>query len=135
MGWRLMPTVLGVDPGDERIGLAVSDPTGTIARPLDVLQHQSRVSDAREILEIAGLHRAELIVVGIAYDIEGGLGPQARKAMRLVEAIRQSGALAVETWDESLSSAQAAQSSSSRPLDARAAAVILQEYLDAAAHA
>jgi putative Holliday junction resolvase len=128
-----MATVLGVDPGDKRIGLAVSDPTGTVARPLDVLRHQSRDQDVRQILGVAASQAAELIVVGIPYGIDGEIGPQARKAMRLVEAIRKSGTLVVETWDESQSSERAAFGSSRHSLDARAAAVILQDYLDARA--
>jgi putative Holliday junction resolvase len=124
--------ILAVDPGEARLGLAVSDPTQTIARPFEVLRHVSRAADVRAILERAGRHGIGLIVVGLALDSEGEVGPQARRALRLIEALRQATTLPVETWDESGSTAAARRGSRDDPLlDARAAAVILQEYLDA----
>jgi putative Holliday junction resolvase len=130
-----MGRVLAVDPGDVRIGLAISDPLGVVARPLKVLRHVGREKDAQAILEEAGRQGAQLIVVGVALDEAGGAGPQARKALRLVEALRSLGSIPVETWDESGSSARAARLGRGRhPLDAMAAAVILQEYLDARDH-
>jgi putative Holliday junction resolvase len=127
-----MSRVLAVDPGDARLGLALSDPSGTIARPLEVLQHTSRAEDARRIIEVARRQGATLIVVGVAYDSEGGVGPSARRGLRLAEAVRQAGFSPVVTADESDSTRLALQRH--RPdnkTDARAAAVILQAYLDA----
>jgi putative Holliday junction resolvase len=125
-------TVLAVDPGEVRIGLAISDPTRTIARPLEVLRHASRMADAKAILEHATRHGAQTIVVGLALDAEGEVGPQARRAMRLAEALRELSPLTVETWDESGSTQAARRDRPDDPLlDARAAAVILQDYLDA----
>jgi putative Holliday junction resolvase len=84
-------------------------------------------------VEAAGL-QAELIVVGVPLDAEGRVGTQARRALRLVEAIRAATDLHVQTWDESGSTQRAARIGGSEGnLDARAAAVILQEYLDAQA--
>ncbi len=124
--------ILAVDPGEARIGLAISDPTQTIARPLEVLRHTSRAADVQAILERAARHGAGTIVVGLALDSEGEVGAQARRAMRLVEALRQAASLTVETWDESGSTVAARRGRQEDPLlDARAAAVILQEYLDA----
>jgi putative Holliday junction resolvase len=132
MGAAVMSRVLGVDPGDVRIGVAISDETQTIARPLTVLAHRSRRRDAAAILEIAREHSAGKIVLGVAYDLDGKTGPQARKALRLANALRDAGAEAVDIWDESGSTSQAMQlSETSHDLDARAAAVILQDYLDA----
>ncbi len=74
--------VLAVDPGEARIGLAVSDPTQTIARPLEVLRHTSRAADAQAIIECASRHGAGAIVVGLALDSEGEMGAQARRAWR-----------------------------------------------------
>jgi len=125
--------VLSVDPGESRLGLAVSDPSRTIARPLKVLHHVSRVSDAQRIVETAGFEGVDTIVVGVAYDSRGEIGPQARRAHRLVAAIRQAGFPRVETWDESGSTEEALQLHAGDEMtDARAAAVILQGYLDAA---
>ena len=132
--------VLGVDPGDKRIGLAVSDPTGTLARGLTVVNHVARAVDAATIAQIAVEQGAVKIIVGQALDDEGQVGPAARKAVRLAEAIRLQTDLPVEMWDES-GSTQAAQQTRiamgvsrrkrSGHLDDLAAAVILQSYLEA----
>jgi putative Holliday junction resolvase len=124
--------VLSVDPGEVRIGLAISDPTRTIARPLEVMRHSSRAADALAILDRAARHGAGAIVIGVALNSEGEVGPQARRGLRLAEAIRQQTSLPVETWDESGSTQAARRGGRDDPmLDARAAAVILQEFLNA----
>lgn len=120
---------LAVDPGEVRIGLAISDPMCVIARPLKVIQHASRQKDAEAILAEAEAQDAGTIVVGIALDMEGKIGPQARRALRLIEALRSLSDLPVVTWDESGSTLAAGKHDAL--VDARAAAVILQEYLDA----
>jgi putative Holliday junction resolvase len=126
-----MARILAVDPGEVRLGLAVSDPSATIARPLQVLLHTSRAKDAQAIAAIARDHSAERIVVGLALDADGRIGPQARRAMRLVEALRAATDLPIDTWDESGSTAAATRRRKRNDLiDARAAAVILQQYLD-----
>ncbi len=127
-----MSLVLAVDPGEVRLGVAVSDPSGTIARPLTVIRHSARVRDAQAIADLAREHGAESIVVGLALDGQGRIGHQARRAVRLVEALRRLTTLPVETYDET-GTTQAAEGlgSPDTPLDARAAAVLLQEYLDA----
>jgi putative Holliday junction resolvase len=127
-----MTRVLAVDPGEARLGLALSDPSGTIARPLEVMRHVSRAEDARRIVDVARREGATLIVVGVAYDSEGSVGPGARRGLRLAEAVRQAGFSPVVTADESDSTRLALRLH--RPdekTDARAAAVILQAYLDA----
>ena len=127
-----MSRILAVDPGDKRHGLAISDPTGLIARPLLVLEHTSRSADAREIILAAENHEAGMILVGIPYNSERNPGPQARKALRLVEALCEATTIPILTWDESGSTQAALQiHKADQLLDARAAAVILQEYLNA----
>lgn len=127
-----MTRTLAVDPGEERIGLAISDPSGTIARPLAVVHHQSRSVDAQRIAAAAQEHDVQRIVVGVALDRDGRAGPQARRALRLVAQLRQATTLEIATWDESGSTLQAQRMThAAAPLDARAAAVILQEFLDA----
>lgn len=124
--------VLAVDPGEARIGLAVSDPSGTVARPYKVIAHKSRREDAMRIIAHAKELAAAKILVGVALDEDGCIGPQARKGMRLVDQLRERTQIPVEPWDESGSTAMARKGSSSRSdLDARAAAFILQDYLDA----
>jgi putative Holliday junction resolvase len=132
--------VLAVDPGDQRIGLAISDPSGTIANPLRVIVHIARAVDAALIVQIAVEEDAVLIIVGQPLDDEGKIGPAARKSGRLVEAICQQTDLPVELWDESLSTQEAVQArramgarreKRSGHLDELAATVLLQSYLDA----
>ncbi|MBN2556050.1 MAG: Holliday junction resolvase RuvX [Anaerolineales bacterium] len=127
-----MSRILGVDPGDIRIGLALSDPLGVIASPLKVLRHVSRLQDAEAILQVAGEHEADVIVVGVPLDEEGSAGPQARKSLRLIEQLRVLDEIEIVPWDESGSTRAAMRGvCKDRLIDARAAAFILQEYLDA----
>ena len=124
--------VLAVDPGEARIGLAISDPTGTIARPLEVVRHTARAADVQVILGRAARYAAKSILVGLALDSEGAIGPQARRGLRLAEALRAQTELPVDTYDESDSTQAARRAGRDDPmLDARAAAVFLQEYLNA----
>jgi putative Holliday junction resolvase len=126
-----MGKVLAVDPGDVRIGLAVSDPSGVIARPLKVIRHRSRRRDVERILREAEDQEVEMILVGVPLDLEGEEGPQARKALRLVNSLKETSKIVIQTWDESGSSQRARSiRKKDEMLDARAAAVILQEYLD-----
>ena len=123
---------MAVDPGDVRVGLAISDLTGTIARPYKIFQYHSRAQAAERICNEAELNSVDCIVVGVAYDFSGEIGPQARKAMRLVTALRERTPIPVKTWDESGSSERARQDRRGDDMiDAHAAAFILQEFLDA----
>ncbi len=131
--------ILAVDPGGKRIGLAVSDESGTIARPLRVISHLSRKEDALEILRIAEEVGAKAVVVGVASGGEGEETPASRHAASLANEIRQAGRMPVILWDESESTQQARQvvrdlglsrKRRSGHQDDRAAALILQSYLD-----
>jgi putative pre-16S rRNA nuclease len=132
--------ILAIDPGEKRIGLALSDPTATIANPMTVIQHVSRTLDAATIAQIARENQVGLILVGQALDEDGGPTLQSRRATRLAGAIRSQTDLPVALWDES-GSTQAARAARlamgvSRQkrrghLDDLAATVILQSYLDA----
>jgi len=132
--------ILAVDPGEKRLGIAMSDPTGTIASPLIVLQHIARPVDAATIAQLAAENGAGLIVIGQALNDDNQPTPQSRKAQRLAEAIRAQTSLSVELWDETGSTQAARQArlalgvSRRRRrghLDDLAATVILQDYLDA----
>lgn len=131
--------VLAVDPGDKRIGLAVSDPTGTLSRPLTVIRHTARENDAKKIVQIAIEECAALIVVGWALDSEGEVGHQARKSERLADVIRTMTSLPIKMWDESGTTQAAIQtrivmgvSRKKRQghLDDVAASILLQDFLD-----
>ena len=132
--------VLAVDPGDVRIGLAVSDPLGIIANPLQVLKHISRNENARRIANIAAEKEAVMIVVGQPLDSYGEVGPAAKKSARLARAIQKFTETEVVLWDESgtTKAAQRAYIEMNVPkkkrrghLDHIAATIILQSYLDA----
>lgn len=131
--------ILAVDPGSKRIGLALSDPTGTIANPLAVLPHVSRLMDAAAVADQAATHAAGLIVVGQSLDDEGNPSFEGRRAARFAEALRTQAAIPVILWDESFTTRDARlarlQMGASRKrrsghLDDLAATLLLQSYLD-----
>jgi putative Holliday junction resolvase len=80
--------ILAIDPGSKRIGLAISDATGTIANPLTVLQHVARHVDAAAVAEMAASHQADLIVVGQSFDEDGVPSFEGRRSQRFAEALR-----------------------------------------------
>ena len=132
--------ILAVDPGEKRIGIAISDPSGTIANPLAVLAHYSRAIDAAAIASLASEQGAGLIIVGQALDADDQPTMQSRRSARLAAALRQQTPLPVELWDESGSTqaARTARRVMGAPrrqrqghLDELAATYILQTYLDA----
>lgn len=132
--------ILAVDHGAKRIGLAISDPTGTIANPLTVIAHVARAVDAAQVADLARVHEAGRIVVGVALGDDGQPNPSGRSAARFAEALRAQTDLPVELWDEAFSTntARAARIAMGVPrrkraghLDDLAATVILQSYLDA----
>jgi putative Holliday junction resolvase len=132
--------ILAVDHGEKRIGVAVSDSTATIASPLTVIAHTSRIVDAAQVVALAAEHQAVLILVGQSFDEEGQPNAAGRSAARFAQALRLQTSIPVEMWDETLSSqdAQANRITLGVPrkkraghLDALAAAVILQSYLEA----
>jgi len=131
--------ILAVDPGEKRLGIAISDPTQIIATSVCVIEHQSRPKDAQSILSLAQEHDAVLILIGQPLDWDGSINPQSRLSIRLAEEIQNLGDLPVRLWDE-YGSTQKAQDSRkqmnvsrknrSGHLDQVAAAVILQTFLD-----
>jgi putative Holliday junction resolvase len=130
---------LCVDPGEKNLGIALSDPTGTIANPLTILRHVSRLLDAAAIASLAVEHEAAAIIVGQSLDEHGELTPQANRARRLAAAIRTQTSLPVTIWDETGSTQAARQArlamgvsrrKRSGHLDDLAATFILQTYLD-----
>jgi putative Holliday junction resolvase len=132
--------ILCVDPGEKRIGIAISDATGSIARPLTLIQHTSRIVNAASIATLAADNQAEMILVGQTLDIEGNPNLSGRRAARLAGAIRHQTDIPVQLWDESYSTQAAKRvpeergvkrKRSSEPVDDYAAAIILQSYLDA----
>ncbi len=131
--------ILAVDHGEKRIGLAISDSTGTIANPLKVIEHVSRMIDAAQVADAVVQNQVELIVIGQSFDEEGKPNLAGRRAARFAEAIKTQTQIPILMWDESFStqSARAAriEMGASRKkraghLDELAATIILQSYLD-----
>ncbi len=131
--------ILGVDPGSKRIGMAISDLTGTIANPLTVLNHISRLVDAAGVAEAARVNNAGLIVIGQSFDEAGQPSFEGRRSARFAEALKTQTTIPLVMWDESLSTSDArsarlqmgaSRKNRSGHLDDLAATVLLQSYLD-----
>jgi putative Holliday junction resolvase len=123
--------VLALDYGSARTGVAVSDATGTLARPLEVVRRAATEAGLARIAALAVEHEVERIVVGLPLTLRGERGAQVRETERFVAALVGVVSVPVETYDERFTTALAGQSgSASTPEDARAAAVLLSGYLD-----
>jgi putative Holliday junction resolvase len=136
---RNMMRALGVDHGEKRIGIAISDETGTIARPLTIIRHVSKQSDADRVLEEALRNGAGLIVIGQSTNEAGMPNMAGLRAMRFADLLKDMSAIPVLLWDESLTTqdarnlrmaAGARRKKRASPVDSLAAAVMLQSYLD-----
>lgn len=121
--------VLALDYGSARTGVAVSDPTGTVARPLGVVERAGTESGLARVLELARDEDVELIVVGLPVTLRGERGAQAQETERFVERLRAAAGMPVETFDERFTTALARAGDSRAPEDAVAAAHILTSYL------
>jgi putative Holliday junction resolvase len=135
--------ILGLDPGERRIGIAVSDPMGTLAHPLQTLVRGSREEDFAAIAALVAEHDVELVVVGWPLSLDGTEGPQARRVARYTDALAACLPVPVVSWDERFTTAAADEilrqirgrkgrrrARARGQVDAIAAAVILQSYLD-----
>ena len=122
--------VLALDYGAARTGVAVSDATGTLARPLTVIERAASEAGLRELAELVATEGAERIVVGLPLTLRGEEGLQADETALFVEALRAAVDIPVEMFDERFTTTLAAAGPSSRaPEDARAAAHLLESYL------
>lgn len=121
--------VLALDYGAARTGVAVSDPTGIVARPVGVVDRAATGGGMAHILELAHREGAELIVVGMPTTLRGEHGAQARETTRFIELLRGATDLPVESFDERLTTKLARQTGGEAPEDAVAAAHLLTSYL------
>ena len=132
--------VLALDLGSKRIGVAVSDLTGTIASPRTVLaRSRSRRQDHERIAALVREEEADLVVVGLPISLSGAEGPAARAARTEAEALATLIAVPLETFDERLTTVTAERALADagvrgparrQVVDKVAAAVILQSFLD-----
>jgi putative holliday junction resolvase len=121
---------MALDYGAARTGVAISDATGTLARPLTVVERAASEPGLRELAELVAAEGAERIVVGLPLTLKGEQGAQADETARFVEALRAAVDVPVESFDERFTTRLAASGPSSRaPEDARAAAHLLEGYL------
>jgi len=134
---------LCLDVGERHIGIAISDPTGTIARPLQTLEHRSTAEDFSAIASLVNEYDVGAVVVGRPLSLDGTVGPQAARTDRFTEALADQLEVPVVGWDERFSTAAADEillktrkerarrrARANGEIDAIAAAVILQSYLD-----
>jgi putative Holliday junction resolvase len=121
--------VLALDYGRARTGVAVSDPTGTIARPLCVVEGAAEESGLQELADLIAEHEVERVVVGLPLTLRGERGEQARETERFVEALGETTSVPVVTFDERFTTDLAEQAPAGAPEDARAAAHLLSSYL------
>lgn len=131
--------MLAVDPGSKRVGVAVSDPTETIAQPLTTVPAEPIESLASRLAEIATQQEAARIVVGLPRRMNGSYGPEAKSAQELAGALRKASGLPVELVDERLTTVAAERSMIAggarrakrrANVDRVAAALLLQSHLD-----
>jgi len=129
--------VLGLDVGDKRIGVALAQ--GSIAVPLMVIEQNSRESAVQRVVSLALEHGADIIVVGLPRSMDGSIGAQAESVLEFAAALGNTTDIPVDTYDERLSTVEAERlmreagakrGKRKEKLDAMAAAVILQGYID-----
>ena len=131
--------VLGLDVGQRRIGMALSDALGLTAQPLAVLERRGTTADLSILGALVGRHQVETIVVGLPLTMRGEHGPQAQRAASFADLLRRNVSVPVKLVDERLTTVQAQrallETDTSRRkrkqvIDQVAAQLILQQYLD-----
>ena len=121
--------VVALDYGRARTGLAVSDPTGTFARPLGVVAHVRTPAGMDELVAAIAEHEPERVVVGLPLTLRGEQGRQAQETLAFVRELKARICVEIDTYDERFTTAMAERSSSRHAQDAVAAAHLLQGYL------
>jgi putative Holliday junction resolvase len=124
--------VLALDFGSARTGVAVSDPTGTIARPIGVVENATTRAGRKELVALVESEQVDLVVVGMPLTLRGERGEQAQATEAFVDGLREELAVPVEMYDERFTTRIAAKtpSDAGAPEDARAAAHLLSSYLE-----
>jgi len=131
--------ILAIDPGTVRLGLALSDPSGTIAQPLSVLARRSEAEDLKALTELAERHEVGMIVIGLPRLMDGRLDTAAQQAQAFGALVAQATGRPVAYWDERLTSVAAERylieqgkrrSKRRQEIDRMAATLLLQGYLD-----
>lgn len=122
--------VIALDYGSARTGVAISDPTGTVARPVGVVERAATESGLARLVALIGEHDAERVVVGLPLTLGGEHGKQAAETEAFVNLLREAIDVPIESFDERFTTDLAEQGGGgSHPTDARAAAHLLSSYL------
>ena len=121
--------VLALDFGSARTGVAVSDPTGSVARPVGVVEHAATEEGIARVLALARAEGVDLIVVGLPLTLRGERGAQAEETERFVESLQAATDLPVQSFDERFTTKLASAQATAAPEDAAAAAHLLTSYL------
>lgn len=130
---------MGLDVGDKRIGIALSDESATLASGLATLQRVGPRKDLKAIAALVREHEVKDVVVGLPRSLDGSLGPQAQKVLQFMDELRPVVRIPVVSWDERFTSAVATQAlieggvsrrDRKQVVDKVAATLILQSYLD-----
>jgi putative Holliday junction resolvase len=121
--------VLALDYGSARTGVAVSDPTGTVARPLEVVARAASDEGIARLLELARQEEVDRIVIGLPLTLRGERGGQAEETERFIASLRAATDLPVESFDERFTTKLAEASQTRAAPDAAAAAHLLSSYL------
>ncbi len=133
------PRIIGLDIGDKRIGIAISDPLGYTAAGLETIERQRTKEDVKRVAEIAERHGATEIVIGIPYNMDGSSGEQVEKVRSFASKLARVSGLPIIYEDERLSTVSAIRSlviqgvntgKNKGLVDMQAAAIILQKHLD-----
>ena len=131
--------ILAIDHGEKRIGLAISDPTATVASPFKVIEHISRTLDAAQVANLASENEVGLIVIGQSFDEEGEPNLAGRRAAKFSDALKAQTEIPVVLWDESFSTQDAratriemgvSRKKRTGHLDELAAVMILRSYIE-----
>lgn len=123
--------MLALDYGSARTGVAVSDPTGTLARPLETIERAATAAGLERIAELVRREAPQRIVVGLPLTLRGEHGSQAQETERFIDVLERTVDVPVERFDERFTSLLArSEEGSAAGLDARAAAHLLTGYLE-----
>ena len=134
-----MSRLLGIDYGTVRIGLALSDPTGTLASPLPFLENQSPKQVIAAITALIETHQITGLVIGMPRNMDGTYGPSAQKVKDFIDEMKKCISIPIQPIDERLTTAQASKQLSGiglnqkqlrKRVDSSSASLILQQYLD-----
>jgi putative Holliday junction resolvase len=134
--------VLAIDHGTKRMGIAISDPSGIIAQPLEFVPAEPFAGFLARLKELIREKEVELILIGMPRNMDGSYGPAAAKVQEFAAVLKETLTTPIKTWDERLTSAQAnrlliqadvRRKDRKEKVDKAAAAILLQSFLDSRA--